>query len=184
MAAKKNKKAKNAPFLTLELSQQKRLRQRQWVLFFQLCFLALGIGSCFFPWYSVQFGETVIAVVNGNHRNEGQLFLVTCCVAAFFSSFNLMSREELDWPTLLGGLVGVGALIWFWKSNVDNEEVLRAVLDQEAIQTLIRNNGTGIESGPFVRLKVAFTVANMALLNIVLTSLYLVFIQPPTFEEN
>ncbi|MDF1661285.1 MAG: hypothetical protein P1V97_05915, partial [Planctomycetota bacterium] len=118
MAAKKNKKAKNAPFLALEASQRKRLRQRQWVLFFQLCFLALGIGSCFFPWYSVQFGETVIAVVKGSGRNEGQLFLVACCVSAFFSSFNLMSREELDWPTLLGSFVAVGARIWFWQTNL------------------------------------------------------------------
>lgn len=184
MAAKKNKKATNAPFSTLEPAAQKRLRQRQWVLFFQLAFLALGIGSCFFPWYSVQFGETVIAVVKGSGRSEGQLFLVACVIAAFFSSFNLMSREELDWPTLGGSVLAVGALLWFWQTNLENEEALNAVLELESIQKMIREKGTGEESGPFMKLQVAFSVSIIAAVNILLTSLYLVFVQPPTFKED
>jgi hypothetical protein len=184
MSKTKNKKAQDAAFSSLSSSQQKRLRQRQLVLAVMLLLLSVGVAGTLNSWYSVAYGEIVINSVNGIARAEGKLLIAAMAVTAFFTSFNLLNREELDWPNFLGSLVSAGALLWFWFTTWENKSVFEDIAQLETFQKMVKEGRGGILANIKLTMLSGLWVSVVATVNLVLSSAFLLFLQPSSFTND
>jgi hypothetical protein len=117
------------------------LRRRRWLLGLHLLLQLLCVAGAFGPWWQpLAAGEPFGSAYHGRDPATGVFdpwataAILSCAVAFFFASYDLVSDADLQLPIFLASLVALGAAgAVFWRAYADPstleqvvDEVLRA----------------------------------------------------------